>query len=105
MALVTVESSRLARLLRLFSGLSINERPTPTPMTPSAARGSTTMATTKSPVTISSDWRPADTFETTVAVAAAFIIKSDCTCPSRSVDCRVQLDPKNPVTMRVRVPP
>ena len=65
--------------------------------------GSTARATPKSPVTIRSDWRPADTLPTAPLVAPAFIPRSCWICPSRSVDWRDQLDRKNPVTMRSRV--
>ena len=41
MALVTLESSRLARRLRWLSGLRISESTMPMPMTPMAAAGST----------------------------------------------------------------
>ena len=48
MALVALESSRFARLLRRLSGLSICESTKPMPMTPIAATGSTARATPKS---------------------------------------------------------
>ena len=103
MALVILESSRFARLLRRLSGLSICKSTMPTTMTPIAATGSTARATPKSAHTIRSDWRPPDRFPTALAVAVLFIVRSCWRCPSRSVDWRDQLDRKNPVTTRVRV--
>ena len=67
MALVALESSRFARLLRMLSGLSICESTMPMAMTPIAAAGSTARATPKSPDTIRSDWRPVDRFPTALA--------------------------------------
>ncbi len=103
MALVILESSRFARLVRTLSGRSICKSTKLMAMTPIAAAGSMTRATDNSAAIIRSDWRPPDRFPTTDAVAALFIPRSCWTCPSRSVDWRDQLDWKNPVTTCVRV--
>ena len=103
MALVNLESSRFACLLRTLRGRSICKSTKPTTMTPIAAAGSTARATPKSHGHHQERLETARQAPTAPAVAPLFIVRSCWRCPSRSVDWRDQLDWKNPVTTRVRV--
>ncbi len=103
MALLALESSRFASLLRRLSGLSICKSTKPETRTRIAARGSTAIATPKSANTIRSDWSAPDKDAMTEVLAPLFRPRICWICPSRSVDWRAQLDRKKADTTRLRV--